>query len=147
MKIEEFNITNLTNAARSLSVSIAVLNKRRIERASDEELQTIEAGVIQNFEFAYELAWKTIRRYIQMVADHPAAIEGIPRQKLFAMSKNNGLIGDVELWVGFNEARNSTSHNYDDSVAKAVLQKAVDFDTEVKRLLENFKERLAEIQQ
>lgn len=77
----------------------------------------IVAGVIQNFEFTFELAWKAMQRYLKL-----RGVEtGSPNQVLRAAAKE-GLILDLELWLNFLKSRNLTVHTYNEDVAEEVYE-------------------------
>ncbi len=68
---------------------------------------------IQRFEFCVELAWKVaIKSLGQPVTS--------PKPALREMFKS-GLISDIDLWFDFIEARNKSSHTYDENIAKEVF--------------------------
>lgn len=75
---------------------------------ADEQIDApstdLRAGVIQNFEVAYEQCWKFIERWIRENrapenADHPRS-----RKELFRMAARHGLISDP----GFNSEKPAT---------------------------------------
>ena len=45
------------------------------------------------------------------------------------------LIDSAELWLSFMEARNVSSHSYDENVAQKVFVQILKFDPEAKHLL------------
>jgi nucleotidyltransferase substrate binding protein (TIGR01987 family) len=67
-----------------------------------EEAEVIRAGVIQNFEFTYELCWKFMKRWLEINLT-PGMMEGITRKQLFRFAAENRLIDDYNQWV-FNIA-------------------------------------------
>ena len=69
----------------------------------------IRSGVIQHFEFTYELAWKFIKRRLEADIGR-TSVDGISRRELFRVAAENRLIEDVEAWFQFHIARNETSH-------------------------------------
>jgi len=89
-------------------------------------METIEAGVIQNFEFTYELCWKFMKRWISENVN-PEILDGVTRRELFRISAENKLIDDINKWMEFHKARNSTSHIYDSEVAEEVFIEAMEF--------------------
>ncbi|MDR3288073.1 MAG: nucleotidyltransferase substrate binding protein [Peptococcaceae bacterium] len=89
-------------------------------------LDTLRAGVIQTFEFTYELCWKFMKRWIEMNVNSEG-IDGVSRRELFRVSAECGMIDDLPLWMEFHAARNKSSHIYDEDIAEEVLQAAVKF--------------------
>ncbi len=72
-------------------------------------------ALIQAFEISFELAWKTMKDYLEY--------EGIqtdtPRQTIKTAFLRN-LIPDGQLWIDMMEARNKTSHTYNENFAKSL---------------------------
>jgi nucleotidyltransferase substrate binding protein (TIGR01987 family) len=134
-------LNSLKKAVQSLEKSIrSVDTAKKIEDLDDDILDTVKAGVIQHFEFTYELCWKFMKRRLETNYG-PSFAEGVHRRELFRMAAENGLIDDVTLWMDYHQSRNMTSHTYDDTVAQDVLEMAVKFLPEAKRLLEAIEKR------
>jgi len=74
-------------------------------------------SVIQRFEFAYELGWKTLKDWLQDQGVQAAT----PKQALGAAFENR-LIADLAGWSDIHEMRNLTSHLYDEDKAKEVAE-------------------------
>jgi nucleotidyltransferase substrate binding protein (TIGR01987 family) len=106
----------------------------------DVARNAIKAGVIQHFEFTYELCWKFIKRWLEMNVS-PAAADGVTRRELFRLGAENRLIDDVEQWMRYQEARNLTSHTYEPEIAERVYNTAHDFARDAARLLAAIEER------
>ncbi len=96
--------------------------------------QAIRSGVIQHFEFTYELAWKFMRRRLEADIGR-SSVDGINRRDLFRIAAENGLIEDVEAWFRYHLSRNETSHTYDLSVAAGVYARSLDFARDAVSLL------------
>lgn len=78
----------------------------------------IRDGVIQRFEFTFELAWKSLREYME---DQGADMSGVVFSKqVFKTAYAAGLIGDELVWLDMLASRNITSHVYDDQQAAQV---------------------------
>lgn len=108
---------------------------------SDEDLQeTVRSGVIQNFEVAYEQSWKMMKRWLEENIGS-ALVDGINKRELFRRAAENHLITDAERWMDYNEARNLTSHTYDEEAAQSVFAEATEFVQDIKYLLSALKER------
>ena len=117
---------SLKTAVASLERALRVA-ERSILGAVDTDLEeVVRAGVIQNFEFTYELCWKTMRRYL---ADQvgASAVDGLSRKELFRLAAQHRVIDEVDLWFSFHEARNETSHIYDYKMADRVYSRAQAF--------------------
>lgn len=90
------------------------------------ELESTRSGLIQHFEFSYELCWKFMERYLHFVGlQVPHA-----RKELFRKCIEVGVISDFDLWVQFQDARNETSHTYDEESAAEVFEVAKKFKDE-----------------
>ncbi|WP_079423734.1 nucleotidyltransferase substrate binding protein [Clostridium oryzae] len=120
-------ISSIKRALASLERAINVVTSKKGDtRTSIDEIKTIEAGVIQNFEFTYELCWKFMKRWIEENVS-PEIVDGVTRRELFRVSAENRLIDDVNKWMEFHRARNSTSHIYDNEIAEEVFQASLSF--------------------
>jgi nucleotidyltransferase substrate binding protein (TIGR01987 family) len=97
-------------------------------------------SVIQRFEYTYELAWKSLRRYLMSAGD-AQDIDAMARKDLFREAGRIGLIEDVEAWFVFHRMRNLTSHTYNAEVAEEVYLAARDFAPAARRLLEELERR------
>jgi len=96
--------------------------------------ETLHSGVIQNFEVAYEQAWKMMKRWIETNVGAEAA-DGVTRRELFRLAAEQKLIDDVDEWMTFHQTRNMTSHTYDLETANDAYTDAVAFLPLVKDLL------------
>jgi len=109
----------MQRALKSLESAMRVFHA--LKDIGQDEKSVIRAGVIQNFEFTYELSWKYMKRWIEMNVD-PIAVDGVTRRELFRQAAENMLITDVEKWMEIHQSRNRTSHIYDENVADEVLE-------------------------
>lgn len=94
----------------------------------------IKAGVIQHFEFTYELCWKFIKRWLELNLGS-TYVDGVTRRELFRLAAEHQLIQSVDEWMVFHGARNHTSHVYDPVVAEDVFLTAQKFIFAAKELL------------
>lgn len=71
-----------------------------------------QQGLIQCFEYTFELAWKTVKDYLELqgfdVKSPRSAI-----QTAFSV----GLIKDGHVWIEALEKRNLLAHTYDENMA------------------------------
>jgi nucleotidyltransferase substrate binding protein (TIGR01987 family) len=75
-------------------------------------------GVIQRFEFTFELAWKLLRAKLQ----YNGISAETPRAAIKEAFKA-GMIVDGDGWIDMLEDRNRTAHLYDEKAAQAIYQK------------------------
>ena len=121
------NISPLKKAINSLEKSINVITvKLNADSTSADEIEVLKAGVIQAFEFSYELCWKFMKRWLEINVSSEA-VDGVARIELFRQSAEVHLITDVEKWMSFHKARNRTSHIYDENVAEEVFLCSTEF--------------------
>lgn len=131
----------------SLHKSIDVLERSLnvvedcLETLNDDLQETVRAGVIQNFEVAYEQCWKFIQRWIRENRTPEEAESFRTRKELFRIAARIGLISDPAPWFEFGDARNLTSHTYDETQAIAVFNEAKRFLPYAKELVEQLKVR------
>jgi nucleotidyltransferase substrate binding protein (TIGR01987 family) len=111
-------------------------------QAESTDLQ-LRDGLIQRFEFTYELAHKTLRRFLAERAPNPAEVQGMAFAELIRTAHQQELLrGDWALWRTFRETRARTSHAYEEEAARAVVASIPDFLGEVEYLLGQLKRRL-----
>lgn len=123
------DLTAFKKATQSLKESIEVTERiQSIQKLSmgDPLFKTLRAGVIQNFEFTYELSWKFIKRWLAINLGK-TAVEGLSRRALYRLAFEYQLIGSVDEWMLFHQARNETSHTYDEQTAQEVFGVAKEF--------------------
>lgn len=97
-----------------------------------------EQGLIQSFEYNFELAWNMIKDYYeyQGVTD----IQG--SRDAFRLAFNRGLIRDGENWMKMIESRIKTSHIFneetDDEIAQAILYTYFDLFDQLHKTMSDF---------
>lgn len=92
--------------------------KRLKEALIKKDFSELEKdGVIQRFEFTFELAWKTLKDYLEDQGFTDVAGPKKAIQKAFS----NNIINDGDLWIAMQEDRNRMSHLYDQSVSKIIF--------------------------
>lgn len=100
MKRWQHRLTSLERATALLTRALALV--------APDEAQ--EAGVIQFFQVAFELGWKTCKDYLEAEEGlNPAS----PRQTL-QLAFANGLLTDGHVWIDALEKRNLLAHTYDE---------------------------------
>lgn len=83
--------------------------------------EVVRDGVIQRFEFTFELLWKTLQIYLQ----HLGYEANSPRRVLREAFEAGIIVSDAEGdgWMAMLDDRNLTSHTYDEALAEAVYQR------------------------
>lgn len=77
-----------------------------------------KAGIIQAFEYSFELCWKTIQK---MVIEHNKTV-GSPKQAFQAAFELSWIReSNQDAWIKMSEDRNLTSHTYKETLADEVL--------------------------
>ena len=101
---------------------------------SPDVREAVKAGVIHNFEVAYEQSWKMMRRWLEA---NPFAgdVSGASMRQVYRLAAKAGLIDDVELWMKFHQARNQSSHTYNVKTAELVFSISSQFLPEAQRVL------------
>ncbi len=89
----------------------------RYQQAPDDALY--RDGLIQRFEFTVELAWKSIKGYLedQGMILSIASPRGILKEAFAA-----GVLKDGDQWNAILTARNLTSHVYDETTADNIAR-------------------------
>lgn len=106
-----------TKKADQLENAIARLQEA-VEEYRRTHSQTVRDGAIQRFEFCADLAWKATHDYLQ--AQGYLDVHG--SKPIMRMAYAQGLIDNDQAWIRLLDARNQTSHLYDDLLADAVYQ-------------------------
>jgi nucleotidyltransferase substrate binding protein (TIGR01987 family) len=127
--------TALANAVQRLREGVA-----RCEREPDDD--QVRDGLIQRFEFTYELSHKMLRRYLTEAAAAPDDIAATPFSDLIRAASAQGLLrGDWPLWRRFREMRTRTTHTYNSDTAREVVAAIPAFLAEAEHLLGELRRR------
>jgi nucleotidyltransferase substrate binding protein (TIGR01987 family) len=130
------DISSLDNAVRRLREGLA---RHRRERADEQ----IRDGLIQRFEFTYELSHRALRRYLRETAASPSDIDRMALTDLIRAANAQGLLrGDWPAWRRHREMRTRTSHTYDADMAAEVAAGIPAFLDEAEHLLAEPRRRL-----
>jgi nucleotidyltransferase substrate binding protein (TIGR01987 family) len=133
----KLDITALANAVERLREGLI-----RCEREpADEQLRD---GLIQRFEFTYELSHKMLGRYLRETSASPEEFDRMSFADLIRAGSAHGLLhGDWATWRRFREMRARTSHVYDSRAALAVVAAIPEFLQEAEYLCSELQRRLA----
>lgn len=82
---------------------------RRYEKGDLDSLA--KEGVIQRFEFTFELAWKTLRDYLE---NEGVLLAQVTPRTVVKEAFAARIIADGDGWIEMLERRNLLSHTYDE---------------------------------
>lgn len=99
-------------ALHALEEAVEISRQRPLTRLE-------QRGLIQSFEFTHELAWKTLKDFLQY-----RGLSGVIGSRDAArVAFREGLVIDGELWMEMVKSRNLTSHTYREEVADEIAGK------------------------
>lgn len=134
----------MTLDIRPLENAIARLEEGLARYRQDTSDTQIRDGLIQRFEFTYEMAHKTLKRYLESVSPTPGQYDALPFADLIRSSNEQGLLlGDWPKWRTYREMRGKTSHTYDEAIAVEVVAGLPAFVAEATYLRDQLRKRLA----
>ena len=117
------------------------LNEALSEYSASPESTVLRDGVIQRFEFTFELGWKSLKEYME---DQGAAGEFQFPKGVLKAAYTAELISHADVWLDMLASRNITSHIYDDAQAAQVLEAIKDRYSDQLNALKEFYQRQGE---
>ncbi len=106
--------------------------------ASNTQDRLAQEGLIQRFEYTFELAWKCLQDILQ-----ERGYDSIRGPKpVLEQSFQDGLLSDGVIWMEMLRARNEASHLYDEKVFREIYSKA---RNEFLKPLRDFKNKLEKL--
>ena len=93
--------------------------KSAVELANERDLSELEKqGLIQSFEYTHELAWKTIKDFLNEKGNKEIYGSKDATREAFKYE----LIDDGEIWMDMIKSRNDTSHTYNEETANEIAR-------------------------
>lgn len=115
--------------------AISRLQEGLVRYQKDVSDTQIRDGLIQRFEFTYEISHKMLKRFLEATSANPAEFDNMSFQDLIRSGNERGLLlGDWSVWRKYREMRSKTSHTYDEGVALQVVEGIPAFLKEVAHL-------------
>lgn len=109
---------NFKRSLKLLDDAIAII--------ADRELNDLEKqGVIQAFEYNYELAWNVIKDFFEYQGGE-GTLGLLGSRDAFRLAFRRGLIKNGEVWMDMIKSRQLTSHTYNEDVAAEILEDIVE---------------------
>jgi nucleotidyltransferase substrate binding protein (TIGR01987 family) len=131
------DITPLVNAIDRLREGLA---RHQTEPGDDQ----VRDGLIQRFEFTYELCHRMLRRFVRQTAASPDEVDQMAFQDLIRTANQQGLLlGDWPVWHRYRDSRAKTSHAYRAETAREVAQTIPGFLADAEYLRDALRKRLA----
>ncbi len=144
MADSKLDLGALRSAVASLESGLEVVcDTSWFTQQTSKVQNTLIAGVIQNFEFVYEVGFKMLRRQIELDAASPADVDESNFRDVLRVAGEKGLIADVEAWFRYRQMRNITAHTYDHEKARKVYQGTLVFIGDARALLASLEARNA----
>lgn len=112
--IQRFN--NYRKALARHSEAVALAEERGL---SDLEQQ----GLIQGFEFTFDLAWKTLQDYLR---HHKRPNDNGGPNIIINQALADGIIKGEEEWKAIKKSRELTSHSYDGDTADTIAENIIE---------------------
>ena len=133
------DLTLLRNALKRLDEGLA-----RYERESHDA--HIRDGLIQRFEFTYDLGFKTLRWCVAMAALNESAVDVMIFAETIRTADEQGLTAaDWPTWKAWREVRNITSHTYDEQKALMAVAAIPNFAKSMRATLDRLEKRGAAV--
>lgn len=105
-----------------LERAIERLNEGWARYQQDISDTQIRDGLIQRFEFTYEISHKMLKRHLEATSANPAEFDDMSFQDLIRMGNERGLLlGGWPEWRNYRDMRAKTSHTYDEDIALEVV--------------------------
>lgn len=121
------------NEQEKIDINIKLLEqafKRLKKFMQNNKTEQEQAGIVQAFEYCYELSWKIIKRVLSS-----KGIEVNSPKDTFREAGRNKIIEDVKRWFVFLETRNLTVHTYNVKILEEVMKIIPEFKDELELLI------------
>ena len=111
--------------------------QRLTEGISQAQDELDKDGVIQRFEFTFELLWKTLKVLLES-----EGIDCVTPKECLKSAFRIGIIKDEQIVLDMLEDRNKTSHIYDEKESKKVFEKIKEeYLPSIQGILDKLKQR------
>ncbi len=105
--VQRFN--HLRKALSQLREAVQLSQNRPLSKLEEQ-------GLIQAFEFTHELAWNTLKDFLESRGVYNLYGSKDTTREAFKA----GIIERGEIWMGMISSRNLTSHTYDEATAAQI---------------------------
>ena len=138
----QLDFSALRQAITSLGDAIDVVaDEQWFNQQKNTVQNTLIAGVIQNFEFVYELSIKMLKRQLELESASPEEVDFTSFRGILRIALEKGLIQNIDDWFEYRQMRNMSSHTYDHEKAQQVYEMTSGFLSDSKQLLDKLEQR------
>lgn len=102
------HFSNYQKALQQLGEVVALDNPNKFE----------EQGLVQAFEFTYELAWNTLKDFLE----YQGVSEIIGSRDAFRKAFSEEIVSDGAVWMRMIESRNRTTYTYNQATARSIAE-------------------------
>lgn len=106
-----YRFDNFKRAFALLSEAICTIQKRELSQLEQE-------GIIQRFEYTWELTWKVLKDYLEYKG---VILDTITPAAVIKAAIAANLIQNGEVWMNALDSRNKMSHTYDFKKFKTII--------------------------
>lgn len=130
---EEINLENLEKSLKTL-----IEGFDQFKNSKDKNLEILlEDGCIQRFEYVWEAALKTMKKFLKVIYGKSDA--ELNTKNTFRLMSGYGFTQNYENWKKYCDKRNDTSHEYSLEKSREIIKIIPDFIEDASILLENLK--------
>lgn len=118
-------LNHFQKAFSQLHEAVELAQRRALSRLEEQ-------GLVKAFEYTYEMAWNTLKDYLEDQGE--TAIHG--SRDAIRLSFRRGLIQDGETWMDMIKDRTLTTHTYNEETAHQIAQSIINrYHPEFARLI------------
>ena len=130
---EEIDLENLEKSLKTLVEGFAKFEKER-----DAELKLLlEDGCIQRFEYVWEVAWKSMKKFLKK--EYGKSDAELKMENIFRLMAGYGFTKNWENWKNYCDTTTDYSHEYSLEKSREIIKIIPNFIQDVAILLENLK--------
>ena len=138
-RIPVLDLSSLEKAVLSLDESVTEYKKNPKNRF-------VRDANIQRFEYTYELSYKMLKRYLEISEPNAEEIDQMSFPNLIRTASERGLVQNGwDVWKIYRDARNITSHTYNEEKAIQICIIIPQFLDETKHLLFQLQKHIASL--
>lgn len=108
-------LQNFRTAFNELDEAVSLSHERGLSKLEEQ-------GLIQAFEYTYELAWNTLKDFYQHQGE--TGIQG--SRDTLRLAFERGMVEDGEQWMAMIKSRTLTSHTYNRETARLIAGQILD---------------------